>query len=86
MTMTQLTAAFCALINGGDYYKPHVVRQIWDENGNLIIVVKITKAEITANTKTLTLTWKDSEDNEISTTTGITFDLTNVTWASSNGG
>ena len=57
-----------------------------DENGNLIIVVKITKAEITANTKTLTLTWKDSEDNEISTTTGITFDLTNVTWASSNGG
>ncbi|MDE6830060.1 MAG: peptidoglycan glycosyltransferase, partial [Lachnospiraceae bacterium] len=36
VTMTQLTAAFCALINGGDYYKPHVVRQIWDENGNLI--------------------------------------------------
>ena len=36
VTMTQLSAAFCALINGGDYYKPHVVRQIWDENGNLI--------------------------------------------------
>lgn len=36
VTMTQLSAAFCALINGGDYFKPHVVRQIWDENGNLI--------------------------------------------------
>lgn len=36
VTMTQLSASFCALVNGGDYYKPHVVRQIWDENGNLI--------------------------------------------------
>lgn len=36
VTMTQLSASFCALINGGNYYKPHVVRQIWDENGNLI--------------------------------------------------
>lgn len=36
VTMTQLAAAFCSLINGGEYYKPHVVRQIWDENGNLI--------------------------------------------------
>lgn len=36
VTMTQLSASFCALINGGDYYKPHVVRQIWDEKGNLI--------------------------------------------------
>ena len=36
VTMTQLAASFCSLINGGDYYKPHVVRQIWDENGDLI--------------------------------------------------
>ena len=36
VTMTQLSASFCALINGGNYYKPHVVRQIWDENGSLI--------------------------------------------------
>ena len=57
-----------------------------DENGNLIIVVKITEAEITANTKTLTLTWKDSESSAIPTKTRITFDLTNVTWASSSGG
>ncbi len=35
VTMTQLAASFCSLINGGNYYEPHVVRQIQDENGNV---------------------------------------------------
>ena len=35
VTMTQLAAGFCSLINGGDYYEPHVVKQIQDENGNV---------------------------------------------------
>ena len=35
VTMTQLAAGFCSLINGGDYYKPHVVKEIQDENGNV---------------------------------------------------
>lgn len=35
VTMTQMVAAFSSLINGGDYYKPHVVRQIQDDNGNV---------------------------------------------------
>ena len=35
VTMTQLEAGFCSLINGGEYYKPHVVKQIQDENGNV---------------------------------------------------
>ncbi|MGN1267264.1 MAG: peptidoglycan D,D-transpeptidase FtsI family protein [Dorea sp.] len=35
VTMTQLAAGFCSLINGGEYYKPHVVKQIQDENGNV---------------------------------------------------
>lgn len=35
VTMTQLAAAYCSLINGGEYYKPHVVKQIQDENGNI---------------------------------------------------
>ncbi len=35
VTMTQLAAGFCSLINGGNYYKPHVVKQIQDENGNV---------------------------------------------------
>lgn len=36
VTMTQLAASFCSIVNGGDYYKPHVVKQIQDENGNII--------------------------------------------------
>lgn len=36
VTMTQLAAAYCSLVNGGDYYQPHVVKQIQDENGNVV--------------------------------------------------
>lgn len=36
VTMTQLAAGFCSLINGGYYYEPHVVKQIQDEDGNVI--------------------------------------------------
>ncbi len=35
VTTTQLVSAFCSLVNGGDYYEPHVVKQIRDENGNV---------------------------------------------------
>lgn len=35
VTMTQLAASFCSLVNGGNYYEPHVVKQIQDENGNV---------------------------------------------------
>ena len=36
VTMTQMISAFCSLVNGGYYYEPHVVKQIQDENGNVI--------------------------------------------------
>lgn len=36
VTMTQMVAAFSSLINGGYYYEPHVVKQIQDEDGNVI--------------------------------------------------
>lgn len=36
VTMTQMASAFCSLINGGYYYEPHVVKQIQDEDGNVI--------------------------------------------------
>lgn len=36
VTMTQMASAFCSLINGGYYYEPHIVKQIQDENGNVI--------------------------------------------------
>jgi len=35
VTMTQLAASFCSLVNGGNYYEPHIVKQIQDENGNV---------------------------------------------------
>ena len=36
VTMTQVASAFCSIINGGNYYQPHVVKKITDENGNVI--------------------------------------------------
>lgn len=36
VTMTQMVAAFSSLVNGGNYYEPHVVRQIQDEDGKVI--------------------------------------------------
>ena len=53
VTMTQLVASFCSLINGGNYYEPHVVKQIQDENGNVTenidpVLVKKTISEETS--------------------------------------
>ena len=36
VTMIQVASAFCSIINGGNYYQPHVVKKIKDENGNVI--------------------------------------------------
>ncbi len=53
VTMTQMMAGFCSLINGGYYYEPHIVKQIQDENGNVIenvdpVLVKRTVSEDTS--------------------------------------
>lgn len=53
VTMTQMIAAYCSLINGGNYYQPRVVKQIQDENGNVIenlepVLVKRTVSEETS--------------------------------------
>ena len=34
--MTQMVSAVCSLVNGGYYYEPHVVKEIQDEDGNVI--------------------------------------------------
>ena len=54
VTMTQMVAGFSSLINGGNYYKPHVVRQIRDENGNVVkninpVLLKKTISEETSD-------------------------------------
>lgn len=35
-TMIQMAAAYASVINGGNYYQPHVVKQILNANGTLI--------------------------------------------------
>lgn len=36
VTMIQMGAAFCSVINGGNYYTPHTVKQIVDSDGSII--------------------------------------------------
>ena len=53
VTMTQMVATFSSLINGGNYYEPHIVKQILDENGNVIenkdpVLLKRTVSEETS--------------------------------------
>ncbi len=55
VTMMQLGTAFCSVINGGNYYEPHVVRQIVDSEGNVIenhknVLVRKTISEETSET------------------------------------
>jgi len=39
-TMIQMISAFSSLVNGGNYYQPHIVSKITDENGSLVEEVK----------------------------------------------
>lgn len=53
VTMIELAAAFCSLINGGYYYQPHVVKEIINDNGatvldNSPILVKETVSDSTS--------------------------------------
>ncbi len=53
VTMVQLASGFCSLINGGNYYEPHFVKQIKDANGNVVenrnpVLVKRTISEETS--------------------------------------
>lgn len=53
-TMTQMVAGFSSLINGGNYYEPHIVKQIRDENGNVVeninpVLLKKTISEETSD-------------------------------------
>ena len=37
-TMVQMASAFSSIVNGGNYYMPHVVKQIVDDNGSTVEV------------------------------------------------
>jgi len=52
VTMVQLASAFSSLINGGDYYQPHMVKKITDEDGNVIEDVEGTLLKQTVSKET----------------------------------
>jgi len=39
VTMIQVASAFCSVINGGSYYKPHVVKEITTESGSIVEII-----------------------------------------------
>ena len=52
VTMVQLISGFCSLINGGNYYEPHVVKAIRDENGNVTETIEPVLEKRTISKKT----------------------------------
>ncbi|MGN0155462.1 MAG: peptidoglycan D,D-transpeptidase FtsI family protein [Lachnospiraceae bacterium] len=52
VTMMQIGTAFCSVINGGDYYEPHMVKQIVDENGGVINNIEPTVLRKTISSET----------------------------------
>lgn len=54
VSMIQLCTGFCSLVNGGNYYEPHIMKQIINEDGDVITnyeptVVRRTVSEETSN-------------------------------------
>lgn len=41
-TMIEMVSAFSSLVNGGNYYQPHVVKKIADDNGNTVKTIEPT--------------------------------------------
>ena len=50
-TMVQMASAFCSIVNGGNYYMPHVVSQIVDDNGSTVEVIDKTLMRKTISEK-----------------------------------
>ncbi|MCD8230807.1 MAG: penicillin-binding protein 2 [Clostridiales bacterium] len=52
VTMIQLASAYCSLVNGGNYYLPHVVQELTDENGNTVKTIEPTLLRTTVSSET----------------------------------
>ncbi len=53
VTMVQMLSGFCSLINGGNYYQPHIVKEIQNSDGDVVesiepVIVKKTTTEETS--------------------------------------
>ncbi len=51
-SMIQMASAFCSIINGGSYYKPHIVKEILDDSGSKIQVFDKTLERMTVSSAT----------------------------------
>lgn len=51
-TMIQMASAYCSIVNGGSYYKPHVVKQILTADGTLVFDEKETLVRQTVSKST----------------------------------
>lgn len=52
VTMIQMASAFSSLVNGGDYFQPHMVSKVLDENGNVIRTINPVRIKQTISEET----------------------------------
>lgn len=52
VTMIQMAAAYCSILNGGSYYRPHVVKEIQNSQGVVIEEKKPELMRVTASKET----------------------------------
>lgn len=51
-TMIQIASAYCSIINGGNYYQPHVVKKLVDSNGDTVKTIEPTLMKQTVTKET----------------------------------
>ena len=68
-TMIEMVSAFSSLVNGGNYYQPHVVKKIADADGNTISTIEPTLLKQTVSESTST-TLKGYLKNVVANGTG----------------
>ncbi len=52
VTMVQLASAFCSIVNGGNYYRPHIVSQILNDKGDTVKLIDKTLLRTTISRQT----------------------------------
>nr|WP_306764210.1 penicillin-binding protein 2 [Agathobacter rectalis] len=68
-TMIEMVSAFSSLVNGGNYYQPHVVKKIADDNGNTVKTIEPTLLKKTVSENT-SATLKNYLQNVVANGTG----------------
>jgi stage V sporulation protein D (sporulation-specific penicillin-binding protein) len=75
VTMIQMGAAFCSLINGGNYYQPHILKRIEKESGEVVksFDATLVKQTVTSSTSQLLRKYlKSTVDSGLAVKAGVT--------------